>query len=125
MVKIISLVGEENVRHGLPPSVCATNAASTGESVSWPVGKSRYAGVSMHRDQSGTMVEALRVRREWLSLMGYSEEEIIEALEADVPPLDLDEEKTQLEAAKRLRDNPPSYEEFRNLFRKRDVPGVA
>ncbi len=116
MGKTISLVDEANVHHYSVPDVCATNTTSTTESIVWFGGHPRYARVSRHRDQSGTMAEARRVRREWLSLMGYSEEEIVEALKADVPPLDLIAERVRFEAAKRLRDAPPSYEEFRDLL---------
>jgi hypothetical protein len=74
---------------------------------------------------SGETGEALLLRRDWLLLMGLSDEEVTEALKADVPPLNIQAEQKRLEAAKRLRAAPPSYDEFRDLLRRRNSPGGA
>ncbi len=116
MTTMISLVDERNGQSPLP-NVHATTTSRNFESISVFVSHRGTGSISMSR--SGAMTEAIRVRREWLSLMGYSEAEVIEALKADVPPLNLQAELFRLEAAKRHLASPPSYEEFRAFLDKK------
>jgi hypothetical protein len=63
--------------------------------------------------------QAATVRAEWMRLMGLPEEEIAEMCIPDPEhPFDLREELQELEAAKKLAGNAPSYEELIGWARK-------
>lgn len=48
-----------------------------------------------------TWQTAGQIRRQWMQIMGFTEEEILEAIEHS-PPIDIDEEIAQFNAACRL-----------------------
>lgn len=71
---------------------------------------------------SGASEEALRLRFAWMRQMGLTEREAAELSLAPEPPLRVDDERRNLEAARCLSDITPSYDILRTLIRRGRVP---
>jgi hypothetical protein len=65
--------------------------------------------LEVERRRIGEMLEALALRRGWMTQMGMSAEEIDQWSASEGPPLSVEEERRNLEAVPRVRAMTPSY----------------